>query len=90
MDSLVEEIVFVDARSATARSRNPLQVPGASEWDFTDGLIQPSVVAVKGNSTPLRWAAASRAESNSRTRSVGVENPVCAQMIFTFGLCAKR
>ena len=25
----MEEIVFVDARSATARSRNPLQVPGA-------------------------------------------------------------
>ena len=30
------------------RGGAPLEVPGAGEWDFTDGLIQPSVVAVKG------------------------------------------
>lgn len=48
----------------TAPRRNPrggapLQVPGASEWDFTDGLIQPSVVAVKGQRLRLYARATS-------------------------------
>lgn len=30
------------------RGGAPLEVPGSGEWDFTDGLIQPSVVEVKG------------------------------------------
>ena len=32
----MKEVVFVDARSATARSRNPLRVPGAIHVPIKD------------------------------------------------------
>ena len=41
------------------RGANPSQVPGASEWDFTDGLIQPSVVLVQGRKLRLYARATS-------------------------------
>jgi len=48
----------------TVARRSPLgsgaaQVPGASEWDFTDGLIQPSVVSVQGKRLRLYARATS-------------------------------
>ena len=41
------------------RGGSPAQVPGAPEWDFTDGLIQPSVVEVKGQRLRLYARATS-------------------------------
>lgn len=38
---------------------NPAQVPGATEWDFTDGLIQPSVVSAGGKRLRLYARATS-------------------------------
>jgi predicted neuraminidase len=41
------------------RGSGPPQAPGVSEWDFTDGLIQPSVVAVQGKRLRLYARATS-------------------------------
>ncbi|MBL0159110.1 MAG: exo-alpha-sialidase [Bryobacterales bacterium] len=41
------------------RGSGPAQVPGVSEWDFTDGLIQPSVVAAGGKRLRLYARATS-------------------------------
>ena len=49
-------------RSAPRRniaSSGPAQVPGTNEWDFTDGLIQPSVIALGGRHLRLYARATS-------------------------------
>ncbi len=49
----MNEIVFVDARSATALSRNPLQVPGAIHAPIKD--IDKSVKSVPPKRTIVTY-----------------------------------
>ena len=75
------------ASSHPAEGDAPAAVPGASEWSLTDGIIQPSVIQLKGNHLRLYARSTSRtgrvciADSNdggitwTQARPIDLPNP---------------